>query len=551
MENKLIIEINQIRSNMGLPIIIEDTNILLESPTSTLGTILTSILRSSRSVIRTEFSAAEKALLKKVIKGEITDSSDEVIKLEFSNLMKTPKGVKAIKELRDAVTIAKNNGKINQADEIVFNNIIKDMEKTSTTWAKTTKVLDKTFAKLGGLTAKDVQWLEKVHGKNWTKPFYSFFNSVTGMFKSEEKLLTETLELIKQISLDKGSVNIANYRKQISLNFEKLTKMRIDNFSRINDWITTNVPRDVRLRLDKENLNGYGKAKKLATGDFKVAFDKEYGSFKERIDRFWSQFWAVTIPTKGRISERWGSKSKLYNDLRKLRSMNQSEFTKTNLKELKADFWLGSTLTPAVWRKYISGAGLVSAAWKYLTEYAVIYFKINTAIATLELLIDAGAKGIEDWEFFKNYKWVHDLSMNFNKNYAKAKGLGSIEEFEEYKKNHDNLKLEGGELALLWVYYLKDQFYTLESAIPGMWDNALKGLYDFVIWYTDPNTKIDNEESKKRIEDANKDIEEAKKRLRDKEKEVTDSIQNIPLPVPDGNKPVSPVTPEEIDNLGL
>jgi hypothetical protein len=551
MENKLIIEINQIRSNMGLPIIIEDTNILLESPTSTLGTILTSILRSSRSVIRTEFSAAEKVLLKKVIKGEITDSSDEVIKLEFSNLMKTPKGVKAIKELRDAVTIAKNNGKINQADEIVFNNIIKDMEKTSTTWAKTTKVLDKTFAKLGGLTAKDVQWLEKVHGKNWTKPFYSFFNSVTGMFKSEEKLLTETLELIKQISLDKGSVNIANYRKQISLNFEKLTKMRIDNFSRINDWITTNVPRDVRLRLDKENLNGYGKAKKLATGDFKVAFDKEYGSFKERIDRFWSQFWAVTIPTKGRISERWGSKSKLYNDLRKLRSMNQSEFTKTNLKELKADFWLGSTLTPAVWRKYISGAGLVSAAWKYLTEYAVIYFKINTAIATLELLIDAGAKGIEDWEFFKNYKWVHDLSMNFNKNYAKAKGLGSIEEFEEYKKNHDNLKLEGGELALLWVYYLKDQFYTLESFIPGMWDNSLKGLYDFVIWYTDPNTKIDNEESKKRIEDANKDIEEAKKRLRDKEKEVTDSIQNIPLPVPDGNKPVSPVTPEEIDNLGL
>jgi hypothetical protein len=120
--------------------------------------------------------------------------------------------------------------------------------------------------------------------------------------------------------------------------------------------------------------------------------------------------------------------------------------------------------------------------------------------------------------------------MNFNKNYAKAKGLDSIEEFEEYKKNHDNLKLEGGELAKLWAYYIKDQFYTIESFIPGLWDNALKGLYDFAIWYTDPNTKIDNEESKKRIEDAKRTVEDSKKRMRDAEKKVTDSLTTGELP---------------------
>jgi hypothetical protein len=547
MENKLLLEINQIRRNMGLQVITEEINILLESPQSdALKNIFNGFFRqSSTSILKTLLSAEEKLMVKKFIKGEISETSDDVTKSEFANFIKSSNGVKTIEELEQAIQKARTraNNPIDAQTEGYMRAIVNDMKRVKINWAKAKNPLAKTWDELGGLTEKDVQWLEKVHGKNWAKVFYKFFDSVKRMFKSEVGLLDETLNLIKQMDIDKTSVNIANYKKQISSNFEKLTKMRLDNFSRINDWILTNVPRDVRIRLDKENLNGYGKAKKLATGDFKVEFEKEYGNFRDRIDKFWSQFWAITIPTKGRIAERWGSKGKLYTDLRRLTRMNQSEYTKTNLQELKADFWLGSTLTPAAWSKYYSQAGLKDTVKKYLSEYASIYLKINIAIATFELVIDAAAKSIEDWQFFKDYRWVHDLSMNYNKNYAKAKGLGSIEEFEEYKKNHDNLRLEGDELLKLWAYYLKDQLLTVESFIPGLWDNALKGLYDFSLWYTDPNTKVDNEESKKIIEDAKKDLEDAKKRLKDKEKQITDSLSTGELPgvnfgkdtIPDNN----------------
>jgi hypothetical protein len=55
MENKLLVEINQIRSNMGLSVITENTQIILEAPNSgTLTRIFNSLVgTSSRSVLKT------------------------------------------------------------------------------------------------------------------------------------------------------------------------------------------------------------------------------------------------------------------------------------------------------------------------------------------------------------------------------------------------------------------------------------------------------------------------------------------------------------------
>jgi hypothetical protein len=297
MENKLILEINQIRSNMGLPVITEEVNILLEGPTNeTIATIFNALVRGSLKAVTTE----ERALIRRFIKGEIDDASDNAIKLKFSNFIKTPNGVKTIAELERAIKAAKTrrNNPIDAQTEGYMNAVLNKMRRAGTKWAKTKKALDKTFTELGGITSNQVKWLEKVHGKNWAKPFYSFFDSVKSMFKSEETLLNETLELIKQLSIDTGSTNIANYKKQISLNFEKLTKMRRDNFDKINDWISKNVPPSVKKRLDKENLNGYGRAKKLATGAFEKEFQKEYGTFNDRISKFWSQMKDITYANK-------------------------------------------------------------------------------------------------------------------------------------------------------------------------------------------------------------------------------------------------------------
>ena len=55
MDNKLIVEINQIRSNMGLSVVSENTQIILEAPpsTSVLEGIFKALLRpTSTSILK-------------------------------------------------------------------------------------------------------------------------------------------------------------------------------------------------------------------------------------------------------------------------------------------------------------------------------------------------------------------------------------------------------------------------------------------------------------------------------------------------------------------
>jgi hypothetical protein len=550
MENKLILEINQIRSNMGLPVITEEVNILLEGPTNeTIATIFNALVRGSLKAVTTE----ERALIRRFIKGEIDDASDDAIKLKFSNFIKTPNGVKTIAELERAIKAAKTRrtNPIDAQTEGYMNAVLNKMRRAGTKWVKTKKALDKTFTELGGITSNQVKWLEKVHGKNWTKPFYSFFNSVKSMFKSEETLLNETLELIKQLSIDTGSTNIANYKKQISLNFEKLTKMRRDNFDRINDWISKNVPPSVKKRLDKENLNGYGKAKKLATGAFEKEFQKEYGTFNDRISKFWSQMKDITYANKKRVEKKYGSKSEMWGDLVRLKNMDLKGDHPTKFGELKADFLYGSTLVPSAWGEYIKKAGISAAAKKYITEYATVYVRINLIIAGLELAVDVFAKIVEDWYFFEDLGWVQTLSKNYNKNYYNALGLETDEEINEYKKKYKNAKVELETVLKLYLQYVKEQFYTWESVIPGFADNVIFGITDMILWITNPETKLDKEDGEKVIEkvkpiidDSKQKLDSLKNKLDEDFKRKVDSLENLPIPAPVDNDTI--ITPEKI-----
>jgi hypothetical protein len=152
MDNNLIIEINQIRSNMGLSVISENTQIILESPNSAvLETIFNSFFsRTSRSILKTLLSTEEQALIKQYFKNEIKDNAT---KLKFSNLMKT-KGATTIQELKSGLIVAINRGTINDTDAAIFNKFLNKMEKTKTTWSKPLPKTDSIIGKV--IKLKDV-----------------------------------------------------------------------------------------------------------------------------------------------------------------------------------------------------------------------------------------------------------------------------------------------------------------------------------------------------------------------------------------------------------
>jgi len=474
MENNLLLEINKIKSNMDLPVITENISVLLESATSeVLGKMFDRLFKvNSKSVLKTILSEEEKNLIKRFFKGDI---KDELSKVKFSDFMKSPNGVKTIEELKLAVKNARNrrNNPIDDTTETYFNRLINQMEKTKTSWSKKSKVLNKTWNELGGLTTKDVQWLEKVHGKNWAKPFYSFFNSVTRMFESEEKLLTETLNLIKQLSNDKGSENVANYKKQISLNFEKLTKMRRDNFSRINDWITNNVPRDVRTRLDKENLNGYGKAKKLATGVFEKEFNKKWKTFSDRRSEFWAQLKDITLwRSEARAKRRYGGTYEKWSEFRKILSSNTGKFN-----ELKWDVIWGSSLGKKAWGEYITTFGLKSAIIKYAKEYAYMMFMIRATLTIVDYLTDllGNYSREEDWGWFKSQ------AESYDKRYYKSYGfLPNSPEGIKQKQELQNSGYYERAIDILKMFkeYAKDNFLCVQAGIPGYLDDILLLVID-------------------------------------------------------------------------
>jgi hypothetical protein len=235
MENNLIIEINQIRSNMGLSVISENTQIILESPNSAvLETIFNSFFsRTSRSILKTLLSAEEQALIKQYFKNEIKDNAT---KLKFSNLMKT-KGATTIQELKSGLIVAINRGTINDTDAAIFNKFLNKMEKTKTTWSKplpkTDTIVGKVVKIKDVLTSyfKYVKTIEnKIRDDIASYKYLSEKASQMTIDAEQTLILKESLKYLDRIELNlgilerKGKSAIAAMITQLKIDAKKLPK---------------------------------------------------------------------------------------------------------------------------------------------------------------------------------------------------------------------------------------------------------------------------------------------------------------------------------------
>ena len=206
MENKLILEINQIKSNMGLPVITENVQILLESTVSeVLGRMFDTLFKTnSRSVLKSLLSDEEKILVKKFIKDEI---QDDATKIKFSNFMKTSNGIKTIEELERAIQSAKvrRNNPIDAQTEGYMHAIVNKMKRAETEWAK------------------KVSPLVKVDWKNVTKITPSLFSRFLADNKTVgTNLRLIALQLLKKRPIYVGGKTIWPFKSRIDQTVEEI-----------------------------------------------------------------------------------------------------------------------------------------------------------------------------------------------------------------------------------------------------------------------------------------------------------------------------------------
>ena len=232
MENKLLVEINQIRSNMGLSVITENTQIILEAPNSaTLTRIFNSLFStSSRSVLKTLLTVEEKDLVRRYFANNI---KDDLSKLKLSNFMKTANGATTIQELKAAVIAAtkRRNNPISQADQIFFNKLINKMEKTKTTWSKplpkTDSIVGKVVKIKDVLTSyfKYVTTIEKkIRDDIASYKYLTDEASKMAIGADQTLILKEALKYLDRIELNLGVLN----RKGKATITAMITQLKID-----------------------------------------------------------------------------------------------------------------------------------------------------------------------------------------------------------------------------------------------------------------------------------------------------------------------------------
>lgn len=232
MENKLLVEINQIRSNMGLSVITENTQIILEAPNSgTLTRIFNSLVgTSSRSVLKTLLTVEEKDLVQRYFANNI---KDDLSKLKLSNFMKTPNGATTIQELKAAVIAATNrrNNPISQADQIAFNKLINKMEKTKTTWSKplpkTDSIVGKVVKIKDVLTSyfKYVTTIEKkIRDDIASYKYLTDEASKMAIGSSQTSAIKESLKYLDRIELNLGILK----RKEKAAITAMITQLKLD-----------------------------------------------------------------------------------------------------------------------------------------------------------------------------------------------------------------------------------------------------------------------------------------------------------------------------------
>jgi hypothetical protein len=232
MENKLLVEINQIRSNMGLSVITENTQIILEAPNSgVLTRIFNSLLgTSSRSVLKTLLTVEEKDLVRRYFANNIKDN---LSKLKLSNFMKTANGATTIQELKAAVIAATNrrNNPIDDLSAAYYNKLINKMEKTKTTWSKplpkTNSIVGKVVKIKDVLTSyfKYIKTIEnKIRDDVASYKYLTDEASKMAIGPDQTLMLKESLKYLDRIELNLGILK----RKEKDAITAMITQLKID-----------------------------------------------------------------------------------------------------------------------------------------------------------------------------------------------------------------------------------------------------------------------------------------------------------------------------------
>jgi hypothetical protein len=375
--------------------------------------------------------------------------------------------------------------------------------------------------------------LEKLYsqaglGKSFKMAMQVFLNDVDGMMKKQYELMDETMSLIKTLnSSNVNSFSKVDIETQISNNIKKLTQMDAKNFSRINEWIGANIPKDARtLRLKIQGLKGYQKAAAIADNSALTKWKESYKGLFARRAALRKQLNSMLNPASwvGHNMDKWkkdGGNAYL--------NKWASFFKGDEFRELKNWMQTGQTQKWSGFNKFRQDFGFLPAIGNVTKEWVYAYIRLALTYTIVDYLSDLFGNIVRNYESFNKYKLIQDQIRSYDEHFD---GVTSDSEYEPIS----GYSLFFRQLGL----YTMEELKSMTTAFPGLYDEL--GVL-LLRAQTKNITKEEAEKEEKRLQDlkaklkAEMEEEAAKaKAAAERAKNAVDSARN---------NVVNPSTPTE------
>jgi len=307
-----------------------------------------------------------------------------------------------------------------------------------------------------------------------------------GEKNSISNLTEETLKLVK--ALKEG--NEADYpviAKRLNDNLKLLSQKDREWIQTFEKWVS-GLNMDYATKNKIQQLPGYQKALSLFSKDIKE-FEEAFGTFSQRRKNLRIQLNSLLNPAS------WLSKTHMKKWDNSILKKWKAIFGGKEFKELREDFYKGSTLSRKGYVKLAEIYGWPKAALAYTGEVAWTYFTMSLLLAIVDFTSDV------------LFGWINVQTGltpidNFLANQRNSFG----EHFAEDRP--DELESATQNLVLDMVSYVKDELVSLQGSMPG-------GIDDAILLY---NSFIDIMRNKKKL--TNQDLESFKTQA----KKVQDSL---------------------------
>jgi hypothetical protein len=382
----------------------------------------------------------------------------------------------------------------------------------------TTKPKPKTKTDVGKQTWEDItplsddelRNLEKLYrqkglGKSFFRLMRAFSQEVMDMFKSQYKLMDETLSLIKSYNIASATQK-TDIGKKIGDNLKLLTNKEADNFTDINNWIETNVL-DYKLKSKIKDLKGYKRAGAIFDNKAFVDWLGEYKQFFTRRRNLTTQMNSLLNPASwfGDNITKW-KKDGGNAYLNKWKALISGQ----EFGELRRWAATGQTQKWSGIKKFKEDFGFLPAIGNVTKEIAWTYVRLAAIYTIADYLSDLFGNFVRDWDYINQNWWI-------------VKQINSYDEHSE-KINTvlENDKAKGYEIFLkkLGLYGL-EEIKELGLAIPGFSDEfgVLLGIINTKGW-----SKQFFEKAEKVANDVKDKTKKEIDRITKEGKEVTTSL---------------------------